>query len=191
MQDITASPGLKKLFENMEQPTATVEHKPFVEEEEQPIIEEKKPVEEKPIPKVDKATIDASAEIAIDMIDGVQTTIFKLMGTAKKIKKANEIIGNSTGLSKLKKAVAIDKTNNKANTTMELLSSKDVELIELNEAVESFINDLGFTPKQIESLKKPMAFLIEQNAGQIPMGVWVAVGLGNAIGANAAALMAI
>ncbi len=186
MTDITVSPALTSFFEEIKQPT---------QERTAPV----EPAQEKiaietpaPAPVVlDKKLIESSSEIAIGLIDGVQETIFSLLANYKKRKKANEIDEEDNGVVSMQKAIAKNKKNI-ANPNIEtVLTEKELQLLELNEVVNTFIAELGFTEKQSKSLIEPIKYIIEKNGGKIPMELFLFVGLTNAIGANAAALIAI
>lgn len=188
MQDITVSPGLSKLFEEMKRPTQVRQEDPQPPPPEPETIPEPQ-AEVKPKVEVDKKLIQASAEMAIAMVDGVQASIFKGLAQHRRNIRANEITGDEKGKVKLARAVRNYKQS--FDKDVSIITNEETALLELDETVNGFINDLGFTEKQQQQILQPLMYIIEANGGKIPMELWCIIGFGNAIGGNVAGLLAI
>ncbi len=174
MEDITMSPGLSKLFTDVEQPTQQRQAPtPPIPEP----TETEKEVEEK-LP-IDKKLVESSTEIAMALIDGVQNTTLKIWASARRNNRANEITDSTTGYAKM--ANIVSQTKNK-NFDLYNLTNEEAQLLELNNKVEEFINDLPFSDKENQRLSVPLKYIIEKNGGSIPLELAFILGLATCIG---------
>ncbi len=179
MEDITTSPGLSKLFDDVAQPTQV---------REQPKETTTAPPEnvptEKPNVPIDKKMVEATSEIVISLIDTVQTNGFRIWANVKRNNIADALTDSTAGYAKLMRAVSAYKTNDKNGGEIEMLNATDVQLLELHDKVFSFIEDLPFTKKETENLMLPLSYIIEKNGGSLPPELALVIGLVTAVGSR-------
>ncbi len=176
MEDITISPGLNKLFADVAQPTQVREQVPPPE----PMVEVKETENQKEVPPIDEKLVNASAEIAMALLDGAQNTALKIWATARRNTRANEITGDGAGLSKLNKAVSNYSKGN--GDRLSMASAEDMQLLDLNEKAQELIQDLPLSEKETERLIIPLKYIIEKNGGNIPIELGFILGIATCIG---------
>lgn len=183
IQDITEiHESVQDVLKEADTPTQEQTTPPQKEEVIEPeIIEEIEAEEEKEAAKghqYDKDTINAMAETAIAFVNGVQTTIFTVLGEKKKRAKIKAIAGDGA-ISRLQQL----KTATTDETTY---TETDLKILDVDAAVEDYINQLDFDDNTKDMIREPMKMIVEKNMGKIPPEMMLFLGLANGIGKNIA-----
>lgn len=140
------------------------------------VVVEETPKNEK---QYDATTIDATTEIVIGLIDGVQATVFRVLADRKKNKKLKAVGGNGAinRLQQLKTAEHDKET---------LLEEADLKLLDIDATVEDFLNNLAFDDNTKDMIREPLRILVQKNMGKMPPELMLFLGLATGIGKNIA-----
>lgn len=180
IQDVTEfHESVQDVLKEADTPTQQQTEIPVIEPE---IVEEFTKEEPKEIPEenqYDEETINAMADTAIAFINGVQTTVFTVLGERKKTARIKAIAGNG-GISRLQQL----KTASKGETEY---TDTDFKILDVDAAVEDYLKQLDFDENTKAMIKEPMKIIVQKNMGKIPPEMMLFLGLANGIGKNIAA----
>jgi len=137
-------------------------------------------------PAMDDDYIESVTDTAFAILDSTQCTVFKIMANRKRKKRAIQIDADN-GVSRLMQLRA-EKEANK-NDKVDIINNytgTDAKLLQMDAVVDDFINNLGFTEKQIAMMRPGLRMMVKKNAGKIPPELLFYAGLATAIGGNIA-----
>lgn len=182
IQDITEiHESVQDVLKEADTPTQEQTTPPQQQEVIEPEFIEEIETEEDAPPKAnqyDKDTINAMAETAIAFINGVQTTLFTVLGEKKKRAKIKAIAGDGA-ISRLQQL----KT---ATTNETTYTETDLKILDVDAAVEDYIKQLDFDDNTKDMIREPMKMIVQKNMGKIPPEMMLFLGLANGIGKNIA-----
>jgi hypothetical protein len=182
MTDITSNKDLDNLFSELQQTTQERETVNTPPPPPAPEIENKEQPKQENKPKIDADLVEASADILINVFDTIQANTFRFIWNKKRKTRANEITENNNGSLELKNAINKAKANsNKGAVVLDVLNNNEAQLLNLNEEIESYINDLGLTEPERKNISVPLRIIIEKNGGVIPVEIALMLGIATAV----------
>lgn len=140
--------------------------------------EEKETKKEQP-QQYDEATINATTDIVIGLLDGTQSTVFRILTERKKNKKLLATGGNGA-IARLQQLKAAE--HNKET----LLEDTDLKLLDIDATVEDFLNNLSFDDNTKDMMREPLKILVAKNMGKMPPEFMLFLALATGIGKNIA-----
>lgn len=189
MQDLVNNPSFADMLQEAEQPTKVVKEPtpPPLEQ-----VVDVSPVKAEDTSKgYDKKYIDAGIDITLGFIDNAQNGIFKYIAFRRRKTACNEITDSTKGLLELRHTLNKLRANADKLNEPDFFTKTEKELLVYNEAVESFIEGLPLTDKEVENITPALRYMIEKNGGLIPPELALILGLATSIGARVGELNSI